>query len=281
MLRDERRAKLKESLKLYERGGFFPGRIDTVFGFVRDQVDILTDAANPNRVSDSGALALKAYDECARRYTKPREAACRKGCSYCCHTRVTVTAPEIFVLARSLRKDWSNPDNPRFAAFRAGEAVTRGGLSDTNSPAGRKACLFLVDNACSVYTARPLPCRAYASLSLPACIDVYNRVATTVPPPELPQTIRGILFAGLKAALGIAGLDDAGYELGHAMLIALERGAEARWLAGEPLFADVAKEIRLPERRPGHDAFDLMVRVLQAGAYGKDVPENPWFQWAQ
>lgn len=28
-----------------------------------------------------------------------------------------------------------------------------------------------------------------------------------------------------------------------------------------------------------YGAFDLMVQVLMAGAFGKDVPDNPWFKW--
>lgn len=278
MSRDQRRVALKEILKDYDRGGFNPNRIPTVFGLVRELVDILDDARNPKRMSDAGAAVLKAYDACAKKNAVPGELACKKGCGYCCHTKVTVTVPEIFVLARAVRERWDDPADGFKVNFQKAEALTRG-LDVGQRYATRTACPLLSEGACSMYEPRPLTCRAYGSKSLPACIELYNQISHNVPQSDVNQLMRSIIFAGLKAALGHAGLDSNGYELGHALDVAMPRGAEARWLAGEPLFAGVAQEVRAPERKSGHVAFDLMVQVLAAGAFGKDVPVNPWFNW--
>ena len=278
MTRDQRRTTLKEILKDYDRGGYDPNRIPTVFGLVRQLVDVLENTRNPRRVSDAGELVLKAYDSCAKKHALPGEVACKKGCGYCCHTRVTVTVPEIFVLARSIRHRWDDPSDLFKADFQKAEARTRG-LDVAERFATRTACPILSEGSCSMYEPRPLTCRAYASKSLPACIELHNQISNNVPQSEINQAMRAIIFAGLKAALGHAGIDSNGYELGHALQVALDRGAEARWLAGEPIFADVGQEVRLPERKSGHVAFDLMVQVLAAGAFGKDVPPNPWFTW--
>lgn len=278
MSRDQRRAALKSHLKEYERVGYNPYRLVTAFGLVRQLVDTMSDLHNPRRMSDAGALVMKVYDACARVHSNPREVACKKGCGYCCHTRVTVTVPEVFLLARAVRGHWEDPGDPFKARFEAQEKITRG-LSVEQRFATRTACPILLDSACAMYEPRPLTCRAYASKSLPACLELYNRVSHNIPQSEINQTMRAIIYAALKAALAEAGLDTTAYELGHALTVALERGAEGRWLAGETLFADVGQEVRDAVRSEGHRAFDLMVDVLRAGAFGRDLPPNPYFAW--
>jgi Fe-S-cluster containining protein len=280
MSRDQRRAALKDILRDYGRGGFNPDRIVTVFGMVRELVEILADTKNLRRVSDAGTLVMKTYEDCAKKHGRPKELACQKGCAYCCHARVTVTVPEIFLLARALRRRWDDPNDSFKAKFQQQETVTRD-LTGDQRAATRTACPILIDGVCGMYEQRPMPCRAYASKSLPACIEFYNQVSHNVPQSEINQLMRSIIFAGLKAALIHTGLDSNGYELGHALDVAMTRGAEARWLSGEPIFADVDQEVRAPERSAGHRAFDALVQVIIAGSFGKDLPPNPYFNWPQ
>ncbi len=278
MSRDQRRAILKDIVKDYQRGGFNPDRFVTVFGLVRDLVYIFEDTRNPKRMSDAGALVMKTYDAAARKHSTPNELACKKGCGYCCHTRVTVTVPEAFLLARAVRAQWEDPAHPFKGRFQAQETVTRG-LSVAERFAGRTACPILLDGSCSQYEPRPLTCRAYGSKNLVACIELYNQVSHNIPQSQTSQMMRSIIFAGLTAALKHCKLDSTGYELGHALTVAVDRGAEARWLAGENIFADVAPEVRTAERSEGHKSFDELVNALMAGAYGKDIPPNPYFTW--
>ena len=278
MSRDQRRLTLKGYLKEYERGGFSPDRPPTLFGLVRELVDILEDSKNPKRMGDAGAHLYKVYDTCAKKYAGREAVACKKGCGYCCHTLVTITAPEIFVLARAVQERWKHPEDSFKADFEKAEAGTRG-LTLLQRQTGRLACPLLSESSCSFYMPRPLTCRGYASTSLPACLDLYNHAVNNVPHPLINQAMRSFIFAGLHAALGLTGFDTREFELGHALHVALQPRADTRWLAGEAIFDGVAQAEQAPERAQGRQDFQFLVQVLKDGAYGKDVPANSWFGW--
>ena len=140
---------------------------------------------------------------------------------------------------------------------------------------------------------RALACVALG-LALGACSQSAPRKATTVakpaapkaavvvPQPDRAQLLRVFILAGMKAAMTHAGLEVVGFEMGHGLNVAMAPDAEARWLAGENVFAGVANDAataRPGGRQAGHEAFDLMVEVFKTGAFGRDMPPNPWFTW--
>ena len=284
-MRDQRRAVLKEVAKEYGRTGYNPDRPMTIFGFVAELAEILEKRSNTRRASFAGAHAIKVYEATARKYGYKGEQGplhCKKGCGYCCHTRVTATVLELFMLARGIRPRRNDDADPLKARFRSVETQTRGMPKDhwiTN----RIPCGFLAEGSCTVYDSRPLTCRTYASLSLPACIDWFNLApGATVPQPDRAQLLRVFILAGMKAAMAHTGLEGVGFEMGHGLEVAMVPDAEARWLAGENVFAGVANDAapaRPGGRQAGHEAFDLMVDVFKTGAFGKDMPPNPWFSW--
>jgi hypothetical protein len=281
MSRDQRRAVLKDFVKEYGRGGYNPARMMTIFGFVQELAETLGRRSNARRASAAGAFAVKTYETTSRKYPGKAQVHCAKGCGYCCHTRVTATPIELFMLARGIRERWNDAADPLKARFQGVEAQARL-LSKDQWTQSRIPCAFLAEGACSVYEVRPLTCRTYASLSLPTCIDWYNHAPVVVPHPELNQRTRVFILAGMKAALAYNGLENIGYEMGHGVEVALAPDAEARWLAGEPVFAGVANDAipaHVDGRQAGHEAFDLLVEVLKAGAFGKDMPPNPWLSW--
>ena len=106
----------------------------------------------------------------------------------------------------------------------------------------RVTCPILEDSACSAYAQRPVVCRAVLSISLPRCLEIFrdgHRADFTYPAGA--ETIRGYVVLMLRAALIAAGLPHHNYEMTHALDIALgDESAESRWLAGEPVFRDVA-----------------------------------------
>ncbi len=284
MARDERRAVLKDVAKEYGRTGYNPDRPMTIFGFVGELAGILEKRSNTRRASFAGAHAIRVYENTARKYGYKGEQGplhCKKGCGYCCHTRVTATAIELFMLARGIRERWNDAADPLQARFRDVEARTRT-LPKDQWVASRIPCAFLAEGSCTVYESRPLTCRTYASLSLPTCIDWFNGAAVVVPQPDRAQLLRVFILAGMKAAMAHAGLEVVGFEMGHGLNVAMAPDAEARWLAGENVFAGVANDAataRPGGRQAGHEAFDLMVEVFKTGAFGRDMPPNPWFTW--
>jgi len=161
--------------------------------------------------------------------------ACSKGCSYCCNTYVSATIPEVLHLARSLR---ATP--PRVARVQAA-AIKAQQIPQAQREASRIPCPMLEDNACSEYTHRPVSCRYLLSTSLPACIRILkDNQAEEFPFAGSVVTIRTSVIIMMKTALILAGLPHQHVELNQALAVALRHDdSESRWLAGEPLFAEV------------------------------------------
>ncbi|HCI15134.1 MAG TPA: YkgJ family cysteine cluster protein [Gallionellaceae bacterium] len=160
-----------------------------------------------------------------------RQTECRPGCTFCCSVRVEATEPEIFRIAREVKK---------LPADRVAAIVERlQKFAATADGASRTDCAFLDDHLCSIYEVRPAVCRRAHSLSAESC----KRFA-----PEIPQSLDMLLRAdalmkGTSAAYREVGLHAAGHELCNAVLLALtDETAEARWHNGESVFPEKATE---------------------------------------
>ena len=187
----------------------------------------LGDIRIAHRASRTAAMAADLLDRSLALQPAREAIACRMGCAHCCRkVYVSVTAPEAFLLAGHLRQAQAGP---------AHRAATRlGGLSDATDFAGKADCLMLENDLCSVYGVRPLACRHLASLSLDACIAVYEETGESIPvPPGQAMIGQGVKLAYM-AALRSVGLSDAIFEMRGALRIAAATpDAETRWFAGE------------------------------------------------
>jgi Fe-S-cluster containining protein len=167
---------------------------------------------------------------------------CAKGCYFCCHTIVVVTAPEAFYLADYIERTRTPEEFTRLVAHvRATDAKTRG-LTGAQRWGGGPPCpmLDLGSGACSIYAGRPLPCRGTFSSSRASCIAAYeNRAAS----PHFGREQK-FLFSNadvytqaLAAGLGRAGRPLYRLELNAALTeIWTVENALDRWLAGEDIF---------------------------------------------
>jgi Fe-S-cluster containining protein len=167
--------------------------------------------------------------------------ACRKGCAYCCHNRVTAPAHELLTLAERIER---LPEAERAAVV---ERVARNAERvESMDPATAfrtpmRCALLGDDNACSVYEDRPSSCRRYHSLRLKDCEDSFFR------PDDLTSRIRlstPLLVASSAQAMAFRkvlverGVDTSNYELHTALREALA-GASAcgsRLVHGEKAF---------------------------------------------
>ncbi|HWD38400.1 MAG TPA: YkgJ family cysteine cluster protein [Fimbriimonas sp.] len=169
------------------------------------------------------------------------QVACRRGCSWCCHTmRVLATPLEILTLAAYLRSTRSVEELAdllaKLKAYDSQMHVTSDGL-----PAAQlMACPFLSDEgACTVYPARPIGCRGFHSLNVERCQRRYSEPTFG----EIPQFIDifdqvGPVTIGIWDGLQSRGLRGSPLLLARAMVIALEiPDAADRYLAGEDIFA--------------------------------------------
>jgi hypothetical protein len=169
--------------------------------------------------------------------------ACRKGCTFCCSLSVSATAPQVFTVADHIRANAIDLV-AETARIEIADLHTRG-LDGYGRFVNKAFCAFLVEGACSVYPARPSVCRGVLSRSAQACERAFRG--------ETPDNLAAIDDASVFrtacdeafwAVLHKRGQRLAGYELAHAVLVALkEPDAEVRWLAGEDVFAAVRTDV--------------------------------------
>jgi hypothetical protein len=183
--------------------------------------------------------------------------ACARGCSHCCHVRVEVTAPEVFLLARFLR---AHPDAERDARIATTARAVAGMDGRAHHLAQIRCALLGEDGACTVYAARPIACRRAHSTDAAVCAAVHREPTLDVLVPAAPSLQWNASSLVLGWLEGYAHARDGRapdhYEL-HAALVAATStpDAEARFLAGEgedallPARTTAAEDLpRLPGR---------------------------------
>lgn len=199
---------------------------------------ILMDTAAPDRASRAAAYIEDLIDATtAQHVTAP--VACAKGCAHCCTTYVSTSLPEVFRLAQAIR------GNTEITARVAAAAARSKAMTQLNREIDRVVCPILDARACAAYLHRPMVCRAVLSTSLDSCIRFFGHIGENRPfaYPDQLSAIRAFMVVILRAALVLCDLPHQNFELTHALDIALNLDdAEARWLAGEPVFAAVAMD---------------------------------------
>lgn len=173
------------------------------------------------------------------------KAACGKGCGWCCHQRVGATATEVLYIAQALRS-------------RPGAAPLVERLKSWN---GGRPCVFLVDNACSIYDLRPMKCRGVYQVDVRWCMSTFAKLDAPLfgpaPSPEFqlaPKDVFDGAVFGLAHPLHMAGRDCPGVDFIPALKAVIDRSdAVQAWWRGDQVFP---AEARLhdwfpPVQRPG------------------------------
>jgi Fe-S-cluster containining protein len=203
-------------------------------GLNRDSVFALLDRYY--QVYDAmGAISLPSE-------TGPVPTACMKGCAFCCHTIVVVTAPEAFYLAEFIE---GAGDQGQFrdarARVEAFDGKSRGVPGEVRWGKGLPCPLLSANNgACSIYRGRPLACRGLFSNSLSSCKSAFERRGadpwTAGMRPFLFQN-SDIFTRALAVGLRSVGLRLFRLELNAALteIWSVERPMQ-RWLSGEDIF---------------------------------------------
>jgi Fe-S-cluster containining protein len=278
MSRQERRAKLKQSIGAISRQGMDltaprPDQLWSVIAATRILMDIL-ESKSPTRASDAAKRAHEFFEISLKRNPSEHAIECGRGCAFCCHLRVTAMAPEIFLLANHIRREFKNDFDAVLARIRAADKNARG-LSGRDRAKQHFPCGLLVGNVCTVYSARPGPCRGVTSASVRACQAAFNGAAVAIPTPAVWSTLRNAEVQALMAALTAAELPAESYELNEAVCVALDNpDAESRWLKGEDVFAGVST-LRIGIDNPAVTENNRrVIAQLIAGALGKELPQG-------
>ena len=165
--------------------------------------------------------------------------ACKSGCSFCCHLRVTVTPLEAIALFRYLKAQIPAALAAQIEARILANADEIARMSEAEHWGRNLKCAFLVDGACSAYRARPLACALHHSLDVDACERSYHDPSdhsVGIRKLEALERSRPATHKGLSRALGQLGLSDEPAEL-HGAVAAIVRNPSliARWRSGRPL----------------------------------------------
>jgi hypothetical protein len=165
--------------------------------------------------------------------------ACKSGCSFCCHLRVTVTAPEAIALFRYLRSQIPASRAQQIEQRVLANAEQIAQMTQEQHWSTNVKCAFLVDGVCSAYHARPLACALHHSLDVDACEQAFENPADHsmgIRKLNVIEDTMGATHAGLKQALGELELNHAPMEL-HTAVAAILRDQSliARWRSGRPL----------------------------------------------
>ena len=223
--RSERRRELKNAIGNVSRRGYDTraGESDQTWAMmaaIRTIYDIL-DGRSPTRASQAAKWAHEFFENSIKHNPASAKIECAKGCAFCCHLGVAVMAPEVFLIASRIREAHKDDLDSYFGQLRAAEAKTRGG-SALERMMRRLPCIFLDASVCSVYEVRPGSCRGVTSISAATCERGYKGENVQITTPHPWSTLRSIHLQALWGALMAAELPAHGYELNHAICVALE-----------------------------------------------------------
>ncbi|MDB6171052.1 MAG: hypothetical protein JWL59_363 [Chthoniobacteraceae bacterium] len=150
--------------------------------------------------------------------------ACRDGCFTCCHLRVDVRPPEVFLIADYVRSRFSPQELELLMGRLALHAEKVLALTPFEHVTQNIQCPILRDGRCSIYPVRPHVCRRYHSTDFAACQYVYDNPDDI----EFPGARDNALFRHLGESMEESatvydayGFDGQIYELGTALLEAL------------------------------------------------------------
>jgi Fe-S-cluster containining protein len=274
--RADRRMILKQTMAEVSRSGMdlrAPSGDQSwqVIAATRILIDVL-NGHSPMRASKAAEKAHEFFETSIKRNASGAKIECAKGCAFCCYVAVSALAPEIFLIANTIRAQYASDFDARSARIHAVERATHR-LGGYERAQRKLPCALLDNNTCSVYGARPGPCRGVTSASVRACQAAFNGAAVSIPTPMVWSTLRNAEVQALMAALTAVELPAESYELNEAVCVALDNpDAESRWLKGEDVFAGVST-LRIGIDNPAVTENNRrVIAQLIAGALGKELP---------
>ncbi|HEY9183153.1 MAG TPA: YkgJ family cysteine cluster protein [Gammaproteobacteria bacterium] len=159
--------------------------------------------------------------------------ACRSGCDFCCHQRVSVLPHEAFALLNHLRTRATAAEAAVIEQRIRDNALKIDGMTLSEHYAANLACAFLIDGRCAAYAARPSVCASFHSLSRERCEYSFNHPKEIGTPrnsrPALLQltAFTDALIEATQAGTAVAGFPNGKEELHQAVRALLDTPAYA------------------------------------------------------
>jgi len=169
--------------------------------------------------------------------------ACKPGCSFCCHLRVTVAPHEAIALFRHLKSQIPAALAQEIEERVLANAARIAHMTEEQHWSQNLKCAFLVEGTCSAYRARPMACALHHSLDVDACEASYENPAdhsVGIRKLAVIEQTMAATGAGMKRALEGLGLSADPMELHIAVAAVLrDQSLIARWRSGRPLLKPI------------------------------------------
>jgi hypothetical protein len=262
MIRDESPSQIQADERLVARGLDVVGRSGAeVIALMRVLHQRVLDSQGIGSVAPLIEFLQSNMDQSALRVSHVK-IACARGCAHCCNRWVTVVAPEVIHVVKSLGARRAAAE----AAVQQSLLRTRGKHHHERGVMVAACPLLGADAACTVYGERPLTCRTGTSLDAGACQRAYTEMTgEAVTYPSVFAGMRLGYSLALAGALRHAGLSHNPCEYHNALQrVMTQPQSEAQWLAGADIFAGLPQD-------PAGDPFQMPEnRALFEAAFGFD-----------
>jgi Fe-S-cluster containining protein len=157
--------------------------------------------------------------------------ACRKGCPFCCHLRVTLKAHEMFRITAHMASRFSRKRRDEILKLAQINLSILSSLSKRGQVTTNLRCPFLQDDACSIHEVRPASCRDFHSTDKAVCEYSFENPTDIE---SQSSCIEALRYVGTKwseaasIAFAEAGFDPHTYELNSALVEAMTEGSSAK-----------------------------------------------------
>jgi len=201
---------------------------------------LIGEPHNKLRASQAAEVMHGVYDVSLRNSRSVPPIACARGCNYCCHTCVSVLAPEVFRIAHFIRARACDVPPVDQIVARAGHTAN---MTHEERHGRQIPCPVLNNGLCSAYACRPIMCRRASSTCVEDCRAVFDGGSVGWSMPRTHDLLFRAVHYSFCIALEANKLSWHSYELSAALRSVLERpDSEAAWLAGENVFSGVRRD---------------------------------------
>ena len=166
---------------------------------------------------------------------------CKTGCSYCCYSLISLTPPEALLIGHHIKENFSlkQTDVLMKRVSRTLRLIRGKSLDEQSALYEKTPCMFLENDKCMVYGARPFICRAWHSLSSYQCERAFQSgdLDAEIDSTPFRGQILGAVRDGLVRACETHGWDSERIDIvGSIKTILSHHSPEESWVKGEKLF---------------------------------------------
>lgn len=134
----------------------FRAELERAIDHYTDQYQKFRSLDRPNALS----AVFNSIEEFHDRIDSNANIQCKKGCSFCCHISVSITADEAHFIGQFCKKN-----NIKISKKYLKHQLS---IHEKEIPlSSASACVFLKDKTCTIYPARPLNCRKHMVVTEP------------------------------------------------------------------------------------------------------------------